>query len=204
MDGTVPSLPRRTARWLGLGALCCYICAKAGLLLLFCAPQVAAAQPAHPSEYDVKAVYLFNFAKFTQWPSAAASLDSFPICIMGENPFRGTLQSLVAGEQLNGQKVLVRHVSTVHEAEQCRVLFIGASESYRYKLVIGSLASTPVLTVSDVPDFSADGGMIQLLLQGDRVKFEVNLAAAQKAHLSLSSQLLKVATRVLNAKAGGD
>jgi hypothetical protein len=176
-----------------------------GMLLLFCGPQAAVAQPKQPREYDVKAAYLFDFAKFTQWPTAVVSgEDNFSICVMGEDPFRGTLESIVAGEQLGGVKVVVRHVSTVHGAAECRILFISGSESYRYKLVLGSLASAPVLTVSDLPDFTGSGGIIQLLLQGDRVKFQVNLGAAQKAHLSLSSQLLKVATRVFDAKTGGN
>lgn len=173
------------------------------LALLLCGSPIAA-QPRQPGEYDVKAAYVFNFAKFTQWPNASGSQDSFSICVMGEDSFHGALEGIVAGEQLNGKKVAVRHVSTVHEASECRIVFISKSESYRYKLVIGSLASAPVLTVSDLPDFAQDGGMIQLLLQGDRVKFEVNLEAAQKAHLSLSSQLLKVATKVLQAKTGGE
>lgn len=176
------------------------LCVQFGLLLLLCGPQAALAQPAHPSEYDVKAAYLFNFGRFTEWPAPIGSQETFSICIMGGNPFRDVLDGIVAGEHLNGQKVVVRHVSTVHEASECRILFVSASESYRYKLVLGSLSGAPVLTVSDLPDFTSNGGMIQFMAQGDRVRFQVNLSAAQKAHLTLSSQLLKVATRVLETK----
>jgi YfiR/HmsC-like len=151
-----------------------------------------------PTEYQVKAVYLFNFSRFVGWPPQAPSTppDSFPICVLGKDPFGPALDAALAGENISGKSVVARRVAQPQDAAACRVVYISTSEEGRLKDVLAALDKTGVLTVSDIPRFSQRGGMIQFVLQGDRVRFEVNLTSATEAGLTLSSDLLKVAAAV--------
>jgi len=163
------------------------------------------AQTSKPKEYDVKATYLYNFARFVEWPASAAAKDGpFAICLLGEDPFGHALDAVLEGESINGKAVAARRVAKPQDAANCRVLFISMSEESRLKEILASLDKASVLTVSDIPEFSRRGGMIQFVLVGDRIRFEVNLASAEDAGLSLSSELLKVATTVRRASQPGD
>ena len=156
------------------------------------------ARGSRPSEYEVKAVYLLNFGKFLSWPrnAADASATAFPICILGQDPFGRSLDATLAGESINGKSVLARRLERPQEALACKILFIGRSEEPRLGAILDVLGNAPVLTVSDIPDFTLRGGMIQFILEQDRVRFSINLAAAESSGLTVSSQLLKVATSV--------
>jgi YfiR/HmsC-like len=154
-------------------------------------------QTSRPSEYQVKTAYLYNFARFVWWPQAATgSNDSFPICVLGQDPFGRALDAGLAGQTVDRRKVVVRRISNASEAAGCHVLFISASEDGRLKTILAALDKEPILTVSDMPQFSERGGMIQFVLEGDRVRFEVNLPAAEDAGLTLSSELLRVAAAI--------
>lgn len=159
---------------------------------------VTRAQIAKPTDYEVKAAYLYNFGRFVEWPAkvTAAKTGAFSICVLGEDPFGPALDATLAGEKIGNQKVVARRVSSPHESADCQILFISASEANRLNKIIDSLDKTAVLTVSDIPQFSQHRGMIQLVLEGSRIRFEVNLTATQRAGLTLSSELLKVATAV--------
>jgi len=154
------------------------------------------AQQDKPGEYQVKAVYLFNFGKFIEWPPDAAKRESFDICVLGHDPFGSVLESTLAGEKIGNLQALARRISSVREATNCEILFISSSESARIKQILGSIEKRGVLTVSDLPDFTNGGGMIQFVVQDNKIRFAVNLTAAEKAGLTISSQLLKVATAV--------
>ena len=156
----------------------------------------AAAQESKPQEYQVKAVYLYNFGRFIDWPAAAAKDDSFAICVLGEDPFGRALDATVAGEKIGNRGLITRHVATEHDASGCRILFISSSEAAHVKDILESLSNSSILTVSDMAGFTSDGGMIQFVLKENRVRFEVNLTRAEKAGLIFSSQLLKVASDV--------
>jgi len=156
------------------------------------------AAPPRPTEYQVKAAYLYNFGKFVRWPAAGKN-NSFAICILGRDPFGAILDETLAGESIDGQKVTAMRLARVQDAPTCRILFISSSESGRLSEILAALGKAGVLTVSDMPQFTQRGGMIQFVLEGDRVRFEVNLAAAQRSGLKLSSELLKVATAVRTA-----
>lgn len=158
-------------------------------------PDASSASPSKPTEYQVKAAYLYNFGKFIRWPAAGKN-DSFAICVLGHDPFGPTLDATLAGETIDGRKVVATRLSRAQDAAECRILFISASEAARLNEILAGLGKAGVLTVSDMPQFTERGGMIQFVLEGDRVRFEVNLAAAQRAGLSPSSELLKVATSV--------
>jgi YfiR/HmsC-like len=184
---------RRSRAW--LAALVAFLC---------CLPHVLPAQQSKPTEYDVKAVYLYNFGKFVEWPPSAASSNSntFSLCVLGNDPFGAALDRTVAGEKIAGRKAVARRISKPQEAQDCQILFISASENERLKPILQALAGRPVLTVSDMPEFCLRGGMIQFELEGNRVRFQVNLGAARSAALSLSSELLKVATAVKDSGSG--
>jgi len=171
-----------------------------GLLLLFFATAAfvvfTAAQNRKPEEYQVKAVYLYNFGRFADWPVSEPKDDTFSICVLGTDPFGRELDDVAAGEQIDGKKLSVRRVATVREVGGCRILFISDSESSRIKDIIASLGKLPLLTVSDIRGFVDDGGMIEFVIVDNKVRFQVNLTAAQEAGLTLSSQLLRVATVV--------
>jgi YfiR/HmsC-like len=151
-----------------------------------------------PSEYQVEAAYLYNFGRFVEWPAnlPTAKADSFSICALGEDPFGPSLHATFAGERVGNKSVVARRISNPRESADCQILFISSSERSRLNKIIESLDKTAVLTVSDMPQFSQRGGMIQFVLEDNRVRFEVNLSATQKAGLTLSSELLKVATAV--------
>lgn len=165
-----------------------------GMLAIFvvAAPYCAAQQPT-AGEYQVKAVYLFNFGKFVTWPSPSPKSDSFPVCVLGTDPFGQILDKTLAGEEINGQKLVARRIANASEAIDCRIIFIGASEASRIKETLATIGKTSALTVGEMPGFLANGGMIQFVVRDNKVHFSVNISAAEKAGLILSSQLLKVA-----------
>lgn len=175
-------------------------CAVAALALAFLglASPEASAQENKPTEYRVKAVYLYNFGKFVQWPAGTApeAENTFSICILGPDPFGSVLDDTVKGESIEGKPLVTKRIDKVENVDGCRILFIAATPKERLTMILQALQSKPVLTVSDMPDFCNRGGMIQFVFQGDRVRFEVNLAPADRAGVTLSSQLLKVATSV--------
>jgi hypothetical protein len=155
-------------------------------------------QHAKPTEYEVKAAYLYNFSRFVEWPAQPlqAQTDSFAICVLGDNPFGPALQATVAQETISGKSVVAKQVPAPEDAMSCRVLFISSSEDKRLKEILTSLGKASVLTVSDLPNFAQRGGMVQFVLEGNKVRFEVNSATAERAGLTLSSELLKVALNV--------
>jgi hypothetical protein len=175
-------------------------CRKAILFFLsyifFSAPGLPGQTP-EPTEYQVKAAYLYNFGKFVQWPTRAAESegDPFGICVLGENPF-GTAFEALAGQTINGHKVVTWQISKAQDAEKCSVLFIGVSEKERISIILAALKKFPILTVSDMPHFVTQGGMIQFVMRNNKIRFEVNRTAAEGAGLNLSSELLKVAVNV--------
>lgn len=172
------------------------------MIALYTPPWVHAQKP---TEYQVKATYLYNFSQFVQWPpQATAASNSFDICVLGQDPFGSTLNTILANETIAGKRVAARRISSSQDAVSCRVLFISSSESGRVKEILNALGNASVLTVSDLPQFTVHGGMLQFLLMDDRVRFEVNLAAAERAGLSLSSELLKVAIDVRRTNFPGD
>lgn len=173
-------------------------CALLGLLL-----GTTAARGQSVSEYDVEAAYLYNFGKFVQWPAAAQNASTFQICILGENPFDGTLDSLIAKDTIGGKPIVKRLIGRASEAAGCNVVYIGDSEAPDIRRVLAALSRQPELLVSNIPGFISDGGTVQFLLENHRVRFEINLDAASQSGLVLSSELLKVAVNVVGKQRNG-
>jgi hypothetical protein len=164
------------------------------------------AQGAKPTDYDVKAAYLYNFGHFVEWPASvtAAKNDSFTVCVLGQDPFGTVLDATLAGETIAGKRVAAKRISTPQESGGCQILFMSSTEDGRLKQVMEALNKQAVLTVSDMPQFSQRGGMIEFVMEGKSVRFKVNLTAVQQAGLSLSSDLLKVAVAVRRNSSPGD
>ena len=164
------------------------------------------AQQTKASESVVKATYLYNFSRFVQWPADAAPAkgSSFSICVIGQDPFGPVLDTILSGETIGGKMVMARRVKKPQDVLDCHVLYISASEEDRLKEILAGIDKSGTLTVSDIPQFSQRGGMIQFVLVGNKLRFEVNLANAQAAGLTLSSDLLKVAVTVRKSSQSGD
>jgi len=176
------------------------------VMLFFVSPSNLPAQQSKASEFEVKAAYLYNFGRFVQWsPATAASKgNSFPICVFGQDPFGAVLDTTLSGESIDGKAVVAKRVSKAQDALDCRVLYISSSEDSRLKEILVGLDKAGVLTVSDIPQFSQRGGMIQFVVVANKIRFEVNLTSAQEAGLTLSSDLLKVAVAVRKSPQPGD
>jgi len=157
------------------------------------------AQDARPTPTQVKAAYLFNFGKFVRRQTeGTAPSDSFGICVLGKDPFGTVLDSTVAGEHIGGKHVTVGKLSRVQEASDCSVLYISPSEEGRLGPILASAQRLSLLTVSDIPHFAERGGIIGLVAQQNKIRFEVNRTVAEQSNLVLSSELLKIATRVID------
>ena len=155
------------------------------------------AQAPKPTEYEVEAAYLSNFGRFVEWPARpGAANDPFYVCVLGQDYFGPLLDSALKGETIGSAPMAARRISGVEEAAGCRILFISTSKEPQLSATLAALGKLNILTVSDIPGFTRRGGMIQFVLDGNRVRFEINLAAAQRAGLTLSSELLKVAVTV--------
>jgi hypothetical protein len=168
------------------------------LFSLFCGVPCVHAQQPRANEFEVKAAYLYNFGRFVEWPeeNAVGKNESFEICVLGADPFGRTLDTTLATGTIGGKSVAAKRITKPEEVNSCRIVFISSSEESHLKEVLAALDKTSVLTVSDIPRFSERGGMIGFVLDGNRVRFDVNLASAQGARLTMSSELLKVATSV--------
>jgi hypothetical protein len=156
------------------------------------------AQAPKPNAYQVQAAYLFNFGKFVKWPTIAPAnrSGSFTICVLDQDPFGVVLQSSLAGESVSGKPVTIKRLAKAEDAAACHILFISSGEGRDLKDILAAVGSESVLTASDMPDFSSRGGMIQFVLVGDRIRFEINLERAERSNLVFPSELLKVATAV--------
>jgi hypothetical protein len=167
---------------------------------------ISQAQQPKVSEYQVEAAYLYNFGKFVNWSDSGAAVkrDSFEICVLGQDPFGPALDAALGNQRIDGNSVVARRITTPQEAVTCRILFISSSENKQLKGILAALDRSGVLTVSDIPQFSQRGGMIGFTLEGNKVRFEVNLTSAEVAGLTLSSELLKVAVTVRRNPQAGD
>jgi len=153
------------------------------------------AQAARPSEYQVKAVFLFNFAQFVDWPPEAVVDSQAPLVIgvLGENPFGDLLDATVRGEHVGARSFVVRRYQRVEDIKTCDILFISRPAGDRPEGVLADLKHRPILTVSDAEGFAEHGGMIGFVSDRNRIRLQINLDVAQAAHLTISSKLLRVA-----------
>ncbi len=148
-----------------------------------------------PNEYSLKAVFLYNFCRFIEWPASAFDSASDPIVIgiFGSDPFGPLLEEAVEGETSHGRPIRIERYRSIREIRGCQVLFIGAAESGRLNEVLSALAGTSTVTVGETADFVEQGGMIGLTTDQNRVRLVINPNTLRNANLNVSSKLLRVA-----------
>lgn len=146
-------------------------------------------------EYQVKAVCLFNFTQFVEWPSTSFANEQSPIIIgvLGENPFGSYLEETVAEEKVNGHPLVVRYYKKIEEIETCHVLFVNPRETYKIDGILSKLKGRNILTVTNEDGYSRQEEIIRFFIENNKVNFQINLEAAKEANLVISSKLLKLA-----------
>jgi hypothetical protein len=156
---------------------------------------VGRGQESQPTEYQIKAAFLFNFAKFVQWPPGAFADATSPIVIgvLGENPFHEDLARTIRNKAVDDRPLLVKELRSPTEARKCHILFISASEKKRLPKILKGLKGASVLTVSEMDHFTENGGMINFVLKGTKIRFQINHEEATQAGLKISSKLMSLA-----------
>jgi hypothetical protein len=146
-------------------------------------------------EYQIKAVFLYNFVQFTQWPTNAFADAKFPIVIgiLGGDPFGDFLDQTIQGETVDGRPLVIQHFRRADEIKTCHILFISQSETRHMDEIVSSLKGKPILTVADADGPSSAGAIIRFFVENNKVHFRVNQEMAAAADLVLSSKLLRVA-----------
>lgn len=156
----------------------------------------ASPQKESPSrEYQLKAVFLYNFTQFVEWPPEAFQRDDEPLIIgiLGKDPFGKYLEETVQGEKLNEHPFVVQRFSKVEEIKACHILFVNVSNASTWTEVFALANSKHILTVGDAENFARDGGMIRLFTDNGKTRIRINLESAKSASLTISSKLLRLA-----------
>lgn len=162
----------------------------------------ASAQPPAPGEYDIKAVFLFNFTHFVAWPATEGEAGNKPLVIgvLGDDPFGLRLEEAVRGEKSGNRSIVVKRFQKVEEAVTCNALFIARSEKSQLMEILAHLKGRPVLTVSDIPEFAAAGGMVELVTVRGKIRLHINVDESTAVRLSISAKLLRPAQIVSTRK----
>ncbi|HJT25639.1 MAG TPA: YfiR family protein, partial [bacterium] len=175
-------------RWLSRAGFALVLLLGAGVLSLRAETPVS-------KEYQVKAVFLFNFAQFVKWPRAAFTRENEPfrIGILGEDPFDAFLDETVKGEKVDGHPLLIRRCNGIEDAKNCQIVFVSRSESQRMENILAGLKGRNILTVSDTEGFIKSGGIVRFVTEGNKVHFRINPEAAKRVKLAISSKVLRLA-----------
>jgi len=163
------------------------------------------AQPAQPKEYHIKAIFLFNFVQFVEWPDIAFADGSTPITIgiLGDDPFGPSLDEVIRDEKVKGRPLTVVRARRLSDLSACHLIFVSKSESRRLEDVLSQLSNRPVLTVSELDGFAQRGGVIAFFSEGKKVRFEINPSSAKRVQLKISSELLGLGKITGPNSAGG-
>lgn len=156
---------------------------------------VARAESSAPTMPQVQAAFLFNFAKFVTWPNEAfqRSGDSLIIGVLGEDPFGAILEETIRDKTIMGKKLAVKRFARIQDAANSHILFLSTSEESRLPQMMTALEKTNILTVSDMEQFAEHGGMVAFTVEDQKVRFNINVGAVERAGLKMGSQLLKLA-----------
>jgi hypothetical protein len=164
------------------------------------------------AEYLIKAGFIYNFANLVQWPSSSFAQPDSPIVIviLGEDHFGTTLDRALEGKKVNARSFVIKRAKSISELQRalgpqkdCQILFVSSSEMPHLTDAIQMLKGVPVLTIGETPGFARNGGIINLILEDNKVRFEVNVAAAKEADLNISSRLLALARIVQTSASDG-
>jgi len=166
--------------------------------LLSCASAFSMADDSQTTEYKLKAAFLYNFSRFVTWPENTLQENGkFNLCILGNDPFRELLDPL-SGKSIQKSSLNIKRLATLDQGHACQIIFISQTGSRGLKHIMSVLKKQPVLTVSDIEDFTTYGGIIQFKLVDNKVRFNINIDNASHAGLTISSKLLSLATIVSN------
>jgi hypothetical protein len=181
------------SRWRKLAGLCA--------ALFFGPGNFGASLPSH--EYQVKAIFLFNFIQFVQWPATTFSgpESAIHIGVLGYDPFGPALEAAINGETIRKRRVHVIRSHHWQDLQNCHLVFVSPSERQHVDEILRALSNRPVLTVSEVPGFAERGGVINFYFEGKKIRFEINPSAARRHDLKLSAQLLNLA-RIIGSPHG--
>jgi YfiR/HmsC-like len=170
----------------------------AALLILLAANPSPAFAADRDSEYQVKAAFLVNFARFVEWPpqSFGAANDPLVFGVYGNDLFGAALDQAVSGKMIGGRLAVIRRTSEVGALRSCHVVFLPASEINHFRELSNSLGNLSVLLVGETEGFAEGGGVINFILENERVRFEISPSAAARVHLKISSKLLQLAVIV--------
>lgn len=172
--------------------------AEAVALVALAAALAPNSQAQEKQEYDLKAGFLVNFARFVAWPADAFASPGDPvaICLYADDPFQGALERAVAGKTVGQRSVVVRRISDPAAAAGCHLLFVPASQDRNTRKISAGAAGQPVLLVGEADGFAERGGSVNFVLEGDRLRFQINPSAASGRRLRVSSKLLQLAVIV--------
>ncbi|HKX29309.1 MAG TPA: YfiR family protein [Blastocatellia bacterium] len=214
MGGTTPieigsdSRPGRSAAGrpaLGRRPLWSWLARLTLILALALAPPGASLAAQAPSEYQVKAAFLFNFAKFIEWPPETFTPGNAPLIlgVLGDDPFGDIIDQTISGKTVNGRQLVVKRLKWGQNLKECQILFISASERKRLPQICEMLKGASVLTVSEVEKFAQQGGIINLVMEENKVRFDINTNVAEQARLKISSKLLALAKSIIGEHRAG-
>ena len=146
------------------------------------------------SEHEVKAVFLFNFAQFVEWPSKSLPEPNSPIVIgiLGKDPFGVYLEETIKDETVNGHPLVIERYTDPAKIKNCQILFITAGKTTRFDTIIKALKGRDILTVSDGNNFAKQGGMIRFITENNRIRLRINLKAVKASGITISSKLLQL------------
>jgi hypothetical protein len=201
MDRKLPIEAAQSRRSSGASIICCLLTA---LLLALLAIPIATAQSPTPADHDVKAAYLLNFGKFVRHPAPQVQRSAVDICVLGHDPITQSLDEVAVGETIDNLPIRIQRLPDITDAKTCTILYISASEGEHLREDLAIISGTDVLTVGEAPDFLERGGMIQFVVVDNRIRFAVNLNAVNRAHLVLSSELLRVAASITGKPPAGE
>jgi hypothetical protein len=180
-------------------------CAKGGAVMglliigtLLFQPLLASAQSDEDVEYRLKLAYLYNFAQFVNWPLEAFRGPGAPLtmCVAGRDPFQGEIEQGLRGRSVGGHPIEIRKLKTNDDPRGCHIIFVPAGDKKLSARILAAVRGSSTLTVGETKDFAATGGVINLTLSENKLRFEINLDAATQTRLKISSKLLALATIV--------
>lgn len=174
-------------------------------LVLVLPSHAQTADNSRASEYLIKAGFTYNFAKLMEWPATAFPQPNSPIVIgiLGADPFGGTLDQVLEGKKVNGRDFVVKHLKWGAEVKDCNILFVSSSEQMHLDELFKMIKGLPILTIGEMPGFAQRGGMINFVLEDNKVHFEINVDAAKQSDITISSRLLALARIVSTAPTDG-
>jgi hypothetical protein len=171
------------------------VIAWAACLGLWCESCLVGRAEGSLTEYQVKALYLLNFIKYVDWPPNTIAGSNAPttIGLCGESKLGEALKIVAAGKSIGGRLIAIREIGATNDFSPCQILFISDAESFRMRQILEKASALPILTVGEGAAFAQNGGIINFVLKNGTVRLEINLSAAKKAGLTISSRLLAVA-----------